>query len=89
MFAVGLFGIGTALILGVATKLSGKLGALLVLILWLARLPSENNPILDEHIVYAIALFGVATSSVRSEDYYGIGKWWKKTALVKRYSFLE
>jgi thiosulfate dehydrogenase [quinone] large subunit len=88
VFMSGLFGIGLTLILGVATKISGKLGALLMIIVWLAKLPSENNPLIDEHSIYLIVLLGIATSTIRSEDYYGLGKWWKKTSLVKRFPFL-
>ncbi len=89
LFMLGLVGIGVTLVLGIATKISGKLGALLMLILWLARLPSENNPVIDEHSICTILLLGIATSTIRSEDYYGLGKWWKKISWVKRFSFLE
>ncbi len=89
LFMLGLLGISCTLILGITIKISAKLGALLMFILWLAKLPSENNPIIDEHVVYAIMFLGIAKSTIRSEDYYGFGKWWKKISWVKKYSFLE
>ncbi len=88
LFMLGLMGIGLSLMSGIATKISGQLGAVLMLLMWLALLPSPNNPLIDEHIVYATILIGISTSTIRSEDYYGLGKWWKKISWVQNHSFL-
>jgi thiosulfate dehydrogenase [quinone] large subunit len=42
---------------------------------------------MDEHIVYAIALIGVAY--VGAGRYLGFGKWWESTALVRRFPVLK
>ncbi len=89
LFMLGLIGIGFSLISGIATKISGQLGAILMVLMWLAVFPSQNNPIIDEHIVYAIVLMGISTTTIRSEDYYGLGKWWKKISFIQNHSFLE
>lgn len=87
LFMLALISIGAALILGVGTKISGIAGALLMILLWSTHLPPENNPITDDHIVYAI-LF-VAMIFVRPGRWLGLGKWWSETPLVKRFPILE
>ena len=74
LFMLGLLGLGLALILGIAMRIASYSGALLMLLLWSSRLPPENNPILDEHIIYALLLFGL--SAVRAGHTLGLGKWW-------------
>ena len=58
LFMVGLLFIGTMLILNVGTKLASYAGALMLFLMWLAVLPPEHHPFLDEHIVYIIILMG-------------------------------
>jgi len=87
LFMLALIAVGVALILGVGTKISGIAGALLMLLLWSTHLPPDNNPITDDHIVYAI-LF-VAMIFVRPGRWLGLGKWWSETDLVKRFPILE
>lgn len=87
LFMLALASIGVALVLGVGTKISGVAGAVLMLMLWSTHIPPENNPITDEHIVYAI-LF-VAMIFVRPGRWLGLGEWWSRTWLVKRFPILE
>src|SRR5215212_9193212 len=47
----------------------------------------ENNPFLDEHIVYAIVLAGIAY--VGAGRYLGLGRRWERLGLVKRYPVLR
>jgi len=86
-FMISLLLIGATLVLGIANRIAGYSGAILVLLMWLAVLPPEHNPILDEHVIYAIALVGVAI--VRPGKWIGLGEWWSNTKLVKKYPFLE
>lgn len=51
---LGLLGIGAALMLGVFMNLAAGAGALLLLLMWTAVLPPENNPFMDDHIIYAL-----------------------------------
>jgi len=86
MLALGLGGV--ALVLGIGVRIASYGGALLMAILYLAgSLPGENNPFLDEHIVYIIVFLGLASSQAGS--YIGLGKWWSKSALVKKIPILE
>ena len=85
LFMLGLLLVGVALLSGVATRIAGYAGAVMMLLLWLSGLPPQNNPFLDEHIVYVIVLVGLA--KVRAGQWLGLGKWWSRR--VKRYPFLQ
>ncbi len=84
---VGLLGLGIALLLGIGMRIAAASGALLMVMMWSVALPPENNPIIDDHIVYAIVLIGLAL--VNAGDTFGIGRWWSNLDLVKRYPVLR
>ena len=56
LFMLGLLGIGAALILGIAMRIAAAAGALLLVMMWSAVLPPENNPFMDDHLIYALVL---------------------------------
>ena len=56
LFMLGLLGIGTALLLGIGMRIAVVSGVLLLMMMWSASIPPENNPVFDEHIVYSLAL---------------------------------
>jgi thiosulfate dehydrogenase [quinone] large subunit len=85
LFMLGLLFVGLALLLGIGVNIAGYSGAVMMLLLWLSRLPPENNPVLDEHIVYTIVLIGLAR--VKAGQWVGLGKWWSER--VKGYPFLQ
>ena len=87
IFMLGLLLIGLSLLFGIFMKLAGYSGTVMFLLMWLALLPPENNPILDEHIIYSLVL--ILLSSFKAGKYLGWGNQWAKTKLVRRYSFLE
>ena len=87
LFMLGLLLIGTALILGIGMKIAGYSGALLMVLMWTAHLPPAQNPLLDEHIIYILIFLGFTT--VKAGQWFGLGKWWVKTGLVKKSPFLE
>ncbi|MFF4189952.1 hypothetical protein [Nonomuraea sp. NPDC001831] len=60
LFMAGLAGVGLALVLGVGTRIAAVAGTLMLTLMWAAELPLATNPFLDEHIVYAIVLIGLA-----------------------------
>jgi thiosulfate dehydrogenase [quinone] large subunit len=60
LFMLGLLGIGLALMLGIGLRLAAVAGTLLLIMMWAAELPLENNPVIDEHLVYAAVLWVVA-----------------------------
>ncbi len=86
LFMIGLLGIGVALMLGVVMRLACAGGALMVILMWAAFLPPENNLFMDDHIVYALVLVGLAL--VGAGNTLGLGRWWSQTGIVQRHGWL-
>jgi thiosulfate dehydrogenase [quinone] large subunit len=86
LFMVGLFGIGAALLLGIAMRPACIAGATLLLLMWSASLPPANNVFMDDHIIYALVLIGL--SAVGAGKTLGLGARWERSAAVKRYAWL-
>lgn len=87
LFMLGLLGVGTALVLGIARKLMTLSGSLLLLLLYLAAFPPKNNPIVDEHIIYIFVL--QVLFHLHAGEVWGLGKWWNNTSIVKKFPFLK
>jgi thiosulfate dehydrogenase [quinone] large subunit len=87
LFMLGLAGIGTALILGIAMRITAASGALLLVLMWTAVLPPENNPFMDDHIVYALVL--VLLALLGAGRFLGLGGAWERLPIVQRYPFLK
>lgn len=79
--------IGGALILGIGVRLASIGGILWMAIFYTATAVwPEHNPFLDDHVVEAIVLAALVLAN--AGRYYGLGKVWQRTALVKRYPIL-
>ncbi len=87
LFMLGLLGLGVALMLGVALRFAGYAGALLMFLMWIALVPSSNNPIVDDHVIYFF-LF-LILPHLKAGHTFGIGKWWDSTELVRKNQWLE
>lgn len=87
LFMLGLLGIGIALILGIGMRIAAVTGALLLVLMWTAALWPENNPFMDDHLVYAGLLIGLALT--RAEDTLGLGKTWGDLPIVKKHPWLK
>ncbi|HEY8112638.1 MAG TPA: DoxX family protein [Actinomycetes bacterium] len=87
LFMAGLAGIGIALVLGVGTRIAAAAGGLLLVLMWTASLPLDTNPFLDDHLIYAGLLVGLAL--VNAGDTLGFGKVWARTPLVQRAPWLK
>ena len=87
LFMIGLAGIGIALVLGVAMRIAAVSGAVLLVMMWSAVLPPENNPFMDDHIVYALVLGVLALAGANKT--LGLGRVWERIPLVARYGFLK
>ncbi len=83
----GLAAIGTALILGIGIRIAAATGGLLLVLMWTAVLPPENNPFMDDHLIYAGVLALLALTA--AGDTLGLGKTWARTPLVQRYPILK
>jgi thiosulfate dehydrogenase [quinone] large subunit len=84
---IGLAGIGTALIAGVAMRIAAASGALLLILMWTAVLPPESNPFLDDHVINALVL--VALALAKAGHTVGLGQVWERLPLVQKYSILR
>ncbi len=82
LFMMGLLLIGLCITLGICMRVAGFAGALMMLLMWTSLLPPENNPILDEHIIYLLVFLGFTTEVAGKS--WGLGKWWRSTKLVKK-----
>ena len=98
LFMLGLLGIGTALVAGVALRLTAVAGSVLLVLMWAAEWPmarfgstgtatSSANPFLDDHLVFAIGLIVVAALGTAST--WGLGQWWVNRPAVSRLPFLR
>jgi len=76
------------LILGIGVKVASYSGILLMAMMYTAAsIWPEHNPFLDDHIINAVILLGLALSD--SGQYLGLGGWWGQTRLVQKYKFLR
>jgi thiosulfate dehydrogenase (quinone) large subunit len=82
MFMLGLAGIGIALVLGVFMNLASASGALLMVLMWTAVLPPENNLFMDDHLIYAGVLGLLAL--LHAGRYLGLGTMWERVPFVQR-----
>lgn len=87
LFMIGLAGIGTALVLGIGVRITALTGGVLYLLMWLASMPLENNPVIDDHLLGAIAL--VVFALTLAGDTWGLGSAWARTSLVRRFPVLR
>jgi thiosulfate dehydrogenase (quinone) large subunit len=86
LFMAGLLGIGVALMLGVGMRIAAASGALLLVLMWAASLPIATNPFLDDHLVYAVVLVGLAL--MHAGNTVGLGRMWSRLTLVRRFPTL-
>ncbi len=87
LFMGALLGAGLTLVLGVVMKIGSIGSALLLISMFLAVAPwakyedkggstvASNNPLLDEHIIYAATL--MVLMLVCAGRYWGLGRWWE------------
>ena len=88
IYMVSMAAIGILLILGIATRLAAIAGIVWMLLFYTASaIWPENNPFLDDHIVYAIVLAGIAY--VGAGRYLGLGDRWERTGIVRRFPLLR
>jgi len=67
LFMIGLLFIGLTLLLNRFLVWGSIAGIVMMFLMWAALLPPENNPIVDEHVVYALVLAVLAFKSKRNE----------------------
>ena len=87
LFMAGLLGIGLALVLGVGMRIAAAAGSLLLVLMWSAELPLQNNPFMDDHLIYAGVL--VALALVNAGDTLGLGRLWAALPPVRKFPWLR
>jgi len=66
LFMLGLLFVGATLLLNKYVKWGALAGIAMMLLMYLALLLPENNPLVDDHIVYALVL---ALLALKNKDY--------------------
>lgn len=56
IFMIGLLSVGISLLTNYLIKLGAVAGIIMLVLMYLAVLPPENNPIIDDHMIYALIL---------------------------------
>jgi len=87
LFMAALLGIGVALTLGIAMRITAVAAALLYAMMWSASLPLQNNPVIDDHVVGFITVIVLAL--VLAGDTWGLGKVWARIAMVRKHPALR
>lgn len=87
LFMLGLLGIGIAFLLGIGTRLAAGSAAAMYLLMWTVVLPPENNPVTDDHVLGALIVLVLA--ALGAGRYLGLGGWWERQQVVRRYPVLR
>ncbi len=90
-FMLGMLGIGAAVMLGIGLRISAVAGTIIMILMYLAEWPftanaGSTNPLVDYHIIYALALIVIA--ALAAGDTFGFGRTWKRLTLVQRMPWL-
>ena len=88
LFMLAMLGIGVAVMAGVGLRISAIAGTFVMILMYLAEWPfganaGSTNPLVDYHIIYALALIVIAATA--AGDTWGFGTQWHKLA-VNRWS---
>jgi thiosulfate dehydrogenase [quinone] large subunit len=87
LFMLGLLGLGVALISGVGIRVAAVAGSVLLVLMWSAVLPPANHVFMDDHLIYAGTLVGLALTNAGNT--VGLGRRWGNTALVRKSPWLK
>jgi len=90
LFMIALLGIGLALILGIGMRIAAVSATILLVLMWLATwtfAQGSNNPLLDDHIIYA--LVAITLAALYAGDTWGFGKPWANLNAVQQASWLR
>lgn len=90
-FMLGMIAVGLAVMLGIGLRISAVAGSVIMVFMYLAEWPfaanlASTNPLVDYHIIYALALITVALLS--AGDTWGLGRAWKSLPLVRAQRWL-
>ncbi|MEO3764054.1 hypothetical protein [Streptomyces sp. B8F3] len=98
LFMLGLFGIGLALVLGVALRLAALGTTVMMALMWIAEWPPakhlsdgspsmSTNPLIDYHVIYAAV--AVALAATYAGHTWGLGRIWARLPFVRDHRSLQ
>ncbi|NYE02148.1 thiosulfate dehydrogenase [quinone] large subunit [Kineosphaera limosa] len=98
-FMISLLLIGVAFIAGAGLRLAGIGGAILMAMMFFVALPTASamvdgelvrgatNPIVDAHWIEALVL--LICAATLAGDTAGLGKWWARQGIVRKFPWLR
>ncbi|GAA1907135.1 DoxX family membrane protein [Streptomyces sodiiphilus] len=98
LYMAGMLGLGLALLAGVALRVTAASGTLMMAMMWLGQWPPgrelsdgspsmSTNPLLDQHVVYALAMIALALCS--AGRVWGLGRYWSRLPVVSTHRWLR
>jgi thiosulfate dehydrogenase (quinone) large subunit len=90
LFMLGMLAVGTAVLLGIGLRVAAVAGTTIMAMLWIATWPptaGSNNPVVDTHLIDALAL--VVLALTLAGDTWGLGGRWAALPAVQRWSWLR
>ena len=88
LFMAGLAGVGLSLLLGIGVRLGAASGVLMLVLMYsAASMPPENNPFVHDRLIYAVVMVGLLVTG--SGQTFGLGRWWARTPVVRRFPILK
>ncbi|MYS22035.1 thiosulfate dehydrogenase [quinone] large subunit [Streptomyces sp. DvalAA-14] len=98
MFMLALLGLGVALMSGIALRVTAVAGTALMAMMWAAEWPPaqhltggapsmSSNPIVDYHLVYALAMILFAFTAAGAT--WGLGRRWARLPIVRDNTWLR
>jgi thiosulfate dehydrogenase [quinone] large subunit len=90
LFMLGMLGVGLAVMLGIGLRVSAWAGSLIMVLMWAAEWPltaGSTNPLVDYHIIYALAL--IACAVCLAGDTWGLGRVWRELPVVRAQRWLR
>lgn len=98
LFMLGLLGIGAALTAGIALRVTAAAGTVLMALMWAAEWPPaqhlatgapsmSSNPVIDYHVVYALAM--IAFAATHAGNTLGLGRVWARLPVIRTHPWLH
>ena len=88
LYMLGMLSVGLSLFLGIGARVGAAIGVVMMVLIYTAGfLPPENNPFMDQHIIFALVLAGLVKG--RMDSRLGIGNLWANSSLVRRFPILS
>lgn len=90
LFMLGMLGVGLAVVLGIGLRVAAWSGSVIMVLMWAAEWPltsGSTNPLVDYHLIYALALIACATCL--AGDTWGLGRWWRELPVVRAQRWLR